>query len=97
MKCTLDKHQTSLGANHVVACVASVFFRFRSKELGTRVKDRAKNAASKRAGRGLGGGRKKGRKALVPFFARPKPKIPFLVFPRSFFAPKLYGNACYEG
>ena len=52
MKCTLDKHQTSLGANHVVACVASVFFRFRSKEIGTRVKDRAKNGASKRAGRG---------------------------------------------
>ena len=91
MKCTLDKHQTSPGANHVVACVASVFFWFRSKKLGTRVKDSAKNAASKRAGR------KKGRKALVPFFARPKPKIPFLVFPRSFFAPKLYGNACYEG
>ena len=52
MKCTLDKHQTSPGANHVVACVASVFFRFRCKELGTRVKDRAKNGASKRAGRG---------------------------------------------
>ena len=51
MKCTLDKHQTSPGANHVVACVATVFLRFRSKELGTRVKDRAKNGASKRAGR----------------------------------------------
>ena len=93
MKCTLDKHQTSPGANHVVACVVSVFFRFRSKELGTRVKDRAKNGASKRAGRGW----EKRKESLVPFFARPKPKIPFLVFPRSFFAPKLYGNACCEG
>ena len=39
-----------------VACVASVSVRFRSKERGTRVKDldRAKNGASKRAGRGWG-------------------------------------------
>ena len=35
-----------------LACVASVSVRFRSKERGTRVKDRAKNSASKRAGRG---------------------------------------------
>ena len=35
-----------------VACVASVSARFRSKERGTRVKDRAKNGASKRAERG---------------------------------------------
>ena len=34
----------------VLACVASVSVRFRSKEWGTRVKDRAKNGASKRAG-----------------------------------------------
>ena len=34
------------------ACVASVSVRFRTKEQGTRVKDRAKNGASKRAGRG---------------------------------------------
>ena len=47
-----------------VFCVASVSVRFRSKERGTRVKDRAKNGASERA--------------LVPFLARPKPKIPFL-------------------
>ena len=33
------------------ACVASVSVRFRSKEQVTRVKDRAKNGASKRAGR----------------------------------------------
>ena len=32
--------------------MASVSVRFRSKERGTRVKDRAKNGASKRAGRG---------------------------------------------
>ena len=34
-----------------LAYVASVSVRFRSKERGTRVKDRAKNDASKRAGR----------------------------------------------
>ena len=39
----------------------------RSKEKGKRVKDRRKNGASKRAGL-----------ALVPFFARPKPKNSFL-------------------
>ena len=38
----------------MLACVASVSVRFRSKERGTRVKDRAKNGASKRAGRGWG-------------------------------------------
>ena len=32
-----------------VACVASFSVRFRSKEQGTRVKDRAKNGTSKRA------------------------------------------------
>ena len=37
-----------------LACVASVSVRFWSKELGTRVKDRAKNGARKRAGRGWG-------------------------------------------
>ena len=35
-----------------LACVASVSVRFRRKELGTRVKDRAKNGASERGGRG---------------------------------------------
>ena len=75
-------------AGNFVACVASVSVRFRSKERGTRVKDRAKNGASKRAGRGWG------RKALVSFLALLKPKIPFLGF---CFAPKLNGNACYAG
>ena len=49
-----------------LACVASVSVRFRSKERGTRAKDRAKNGVSKRAGRG--------RVALVSFLARPKPR-----------------------
>ena len=35
-----------------LACVASVSVRFRNKERGTRVKDGAKNGASKRARRG---------------------------------------------
>ena len=53
----------------ILACVASVTVRFappppRNKEGGTRVKDRAKNGASKRA--------------LVSFLARPKPRILFL-------------------
>ena len=48
------------------ACVASVSLRFRSKERGTRFKDRAKNGASTRAGK----------KTENP--ARPKPKMPFL-------------------
>ena len=37
---------------YFVASAASVSVRFRSKERGTRVKDRAKNDASKRTGRG---------------------------------------------
>ena len=37
-----------------LTCVASVSVRFRSKERGTRVKDRAKNGVSERAGRGWG-------------------------------------------
>ena len=61
----------------LLACVASVSVRFRSKERGTGVKDRATNGASKRTVR------------LLAF-------VLFLV-PRSFFAPKLNGNACYAG
>ena len=52
-----------------LAYVASVSVRFRSKERGTRVKDRAKNDASKRAGREW---------LSFHFPARSKPKIPFL-------------------
>ena len=47
-----------------IACVASVSVGFRRKERGTRVKDREKSGASKRA--------------LVSFLARSKPKVPFL-------------------
>ena len=85
-----------------LACVASVSVRFRSKERGTRVKDRAKNGASKRPGRGWAIG-------LDPL---PLPSPLFHFFgsrfisrtaktenpvPRSFFAPKPNGNACYAG
>ena len=72
----------------ILACVASVSLRFRSKERGTRVKDSAKNGASKRAGRD--GEERKERfpsfpsplfhfLVLVSFLARSKPRIiPFL-------------------
>ena len=89
-----------------IACVASVSVRFRSKERGTRVKDRVKNGASKRAERGWG--RKEGNLFLF------SPSLPSLLFfgshglisraiktetplPRSLFAPKANGNACYAG
>ena len=68
-----------------VACVASVSVRFRSKERGTRVKDRAKNGVSERAGRGWGKEETFPSPsphfhflALVSFLARPKPRILFL-------------------
>ena len=75
-------------ARRPLACVASVSVRFGSKERGTRVKHRAKNGLSKRAGWG------------VSFFGScfisraAKPENPV---PRSFFAPKPDGNACYAG
>ena len=93
-----------------IACVASVSVRFRRKERGTRVKDREKSGASKRAGRGWG--RKEGNERFLPspppppsftflvlvsFLARSKPKVPFLPLPWYFFAPKPNGNACYTG
>ena len=53
----------------LVACVASVSVRFRSKERGTRVKDRAKNGEKSPHFHSL---------ALVTYLARPKPRIPFL-------------------
>ena len=43
------------------ACLASVSVRLWSKELGTGVKDSAKNGASKRVGGGGGWGRKEGK------------------------------------
>ena len=50
--------------NFKLACVPSFSMRFRSEERGTRIKDRTKTDASEKSG--------------IPFFARPKPKIPFL-------------------
>ena len=67
-----------------LAYVASVSVRFRSKERGTRVKDRAKNDASKRAGR----------EWLSFHFPRGQTENPV---PRSFFAPKLNGSASHAG
>ena len=52
-----------------LACVASVSVRFRSKERGRRVKDRAKNGASKRAG-----SRPKPRILFLGLSFDPKPK-----------------------
>ena len=86
-----------------LAYVASVSVRFyRSKERGTRVEDRAKNGASKRAGRGWG--RKEGNVPPPPptfifwlssFISRAaKTENPVS---RSFFAPKPNRNACYAG
>ena len=78
----------------VVACVASVSVRFRSKERGARVKDRAKNGRR-------GCGRKEGLlPSLLPlsFFGSRlissaiKTENPL---PRSLFAPKPNGSACY--
>ena len=62
-----------------VARVVSVSVLFRNKKRGARVKDRAKNGASKRGGH---------------FPRGQKPEDPV---PRSFFAPKQYGNAFYTG
>ena len=94
----------------ILAGVASVSVRFRSKEWGTRVKDRAKLAQVKERG-GVGEERKE---TFLPFFkpSFPSPPPPLLFFgsrfisragktenpfPRSFFAPKPNGNACYAG
>ena len=73
----------------MLACVASVSVRFRSKERGARVKDRARNGVSKRAARA-------GTFSfwLLFHFSRGQNRDPV---PRSFFAPKPNGNACYAG
>ena len=63
-----------------VACVASLSVRFRSKERGKRVKDRAKNGLSKRAGRGWG--RKEGN-----FLPSPSPSSTFIFWLLSHFSP----------
>ena len=81
----------SLTSGHYVACVASVSVRLRSTERGTRVKGRAKNGVSERAGRGWG--RKEGNACrqtpgfwkpptwpvmLIPSFPSPSPHFHFL-------------------
>ena len=66
----------------LVACVASVSVRFRSKERGKRVKDRAKNGPSLSF---FGS-------CLISRAAKTENPVP-----RSFFTPKPNGNACYEG
>ena len=79
-----SKRETLLKCSNI-ACVASVSVRFRRKERGTRVKDREKSGASKRAG-SLCGSR---------FISRAvKTESPL---PQYFFAPKPNGNACYAG
>ena len=73
---------------------------FRNKERRTKVKDRAKSGASKRAGRG----------GEQLFLSLPLPALPFFrsrsIFrasnienpvPRYFFVPNSNGNACYAG
>ena len=67
------------------AFVASVSVRFRSKERGTRVKERAKSGISK---------------SLLSFFGSCFISRAFKTenpVPRSFFAPRPNGNACYVG
>ena len=77
-----SKHVCVKHVQSGIAWVASVSVRFRSKKRGTRVKDRAKNGASKRAGRG--GGSFLSPSPLFHFLpfvsllARRKQKIPFL-------------------
>ena len=83
-----------------IACVASVSVRFRSKERGRRVKDCAKNGASKKAGRGW-----RRRESRFPSFSSLSLLFHFLALvsdsraakTASFFAPKPNGNACYAG
>ena len=69
-----------------LASVASVSVRLRSKERGTRVKDHAKNSASKRAPLSFFGS------CFISRVAKTENPVP-----RSFFAPKPNGNACYAG
>ena len=67
------------------ACVASVSVRFRSKERGTRVSQRPCEKMTQVRSKGFGS----------RFISRAvKTENPL---PRSFFAPKLNGNACYAG
>ena len=69
-----------------IACVAGVSVRFRSKERGMRVKDRANNGASKRAGRGGKKERKetKSRGFICKSFLPSPPSPPSFIFWVSF-------------
>ena len=69
----------------ILACVASVSVRFRSKKWGTRVKDRAKLAQVKERG-GVGEERKE---TFLPFL---KPSFPF-PFPSFFLGSRLISRA----
>ena len=69
----------------LIACVASVSVRFRSKERGTIVKDCAKNGLSKRVGRGWG--RKEGN-------ASPPPSPPFIFWLVFHFSRGLNRESC---
>ena len=72
---------TDCRLHDLLACVASVSVRFRSQEQGTRVKDQARNCSSKT----FFGFR------FISLAAKTKNPVP-----RSFFAPKPNGNACFE-
>ena len=67
-----------------LACVASISVRFRSKERGTRVKDRAKMAQGSQV-------KERGSRLISRAIKTENP------LPRSLFAPKPNGNACYAG
>ena len=75
------RHHLSTPFHKLLAYVASVSVRFRSKERETRVKDCTKNGTSKRAG-----------SRFISRAAKTENSVP-----RSFFAPKPNGNACYAG
>ena len=90
----------------LIVCAASVFVQFWSKERGTRIKDRAKNGASKRAGKGWG--RKEGNFPLLllpplsffgsrSIFRAAKTENPSPRRSLFFLAPKPHVNACYAG
>ena len=73
-----QKVRSAFWFSRELACVASVSVRFRSKERGTRVKDRSKMAF-------FGS-------CFISRAAKTENPVP-----RSFFAPKPNGNACYAG
>ena len=81
---------TTYNSYKYIACVTSVSVQLRCKERGTSVKNRVKNGASKRAGRG--GEERYLSARSISHTAKTENSVP-----RSFFAPKPNGNACYAG